>query len=412
MTDQKPPIHLPLKPTLHPHAPPWLGPLNHRRQVDRAWLTAAILITLSNGCFFGYRGMWIMLLSVVATAAIYSLFRIRSWLAPKHRPVDSISNAVTQALLLGAMLPMTTSVTSALLGGAVLGACLPWSGRSHRIRIPPCVLALMLSWAISLALGGSSVADHLPNQSDSVPTAVLRCEQVFRGDVYDAHQSVRYTPWWEDLSEVHHAGQSHDAIGRWWPYLIFLKEQKRILEHPTMLTHMMASGELPRIEELLIGCVPGLLGATSQGLLICLGLYLMYRRLSWWSMPIVTLLGGLGTLLAMPIRATPHWTAVYWLLLDMPMAVWLTYLGYFFLTSPMILIAFILAPAAAPISTHGRLVYCLFVGSLTVVVQWFFPIPTLVFTGVLLGGLFSPLLDYLHPGPGRTIVSNPVALRQ
>ena len=51
----------------------------------------------------------------------------------------------------------------------------------------------------------------------------------------------------------------------------------------------------------MLGAAPGSFGATSRALLIALGLYLIYRRLSWWPMAAAALFGMLATLFLMPL---------------------------------------------------------------------------------------------------------------
>jgi Na+-translocating ferredoxin:NAD+ oxidoreductase RnfD subunit len=105
---------------------------------------------------------------------------------------------------------------------------------------------------------------------------------------------------------------------------------------------------------------------------------------------VIIMLSAFLTLMAMPVMLIHGRTTVFWVLIDAHPAFSLTYLGYFFLTSPMLLVAFILAPATSPITALGRLVYCILIGMLMVIFQWFVQIPVL-----------SRMLDNLHYRPAR-----------
>ncbi len=105
--------------------------------------------------------------------------------------------------------------------------------------------------------------------------------------------------------------------------------------------------------------------------------------------------------MAMPVMLPHGKTTVFWVLVDTHPAFSITYLGYFFLTSPMLLVAFILAPATCPLTSLGRLVYCIIIGMLMVLIQWFVQIPVLTLLSVLVAGVVSRMLDNLHFRPGR-----------
>ncbi|MAX24443.1 MAG: hypothetical protein CMJ19_08050 [Phycisphaeraceae bacterium] len=387
------------------YTPPWLGLLHTRRQVDIAGLMVVMTLLASSLVFFGVVAMMQVLLCVVAAMSAYLPAMLLMWIFHRRPQVDSVMHAITMAILLGLMMPINSFPWQHMLGGTLLGIFMPFVGRAHRIRMHPAVLAIIVTWALPLML--SNVHEQYTTRmlhSDS-DAAVLRPDRVVWGDVRQAREQRSYQPWWLTGENPLVQSREHtidaDAIKRSDPHQTFIRDQKRLLRFPRNLANMMASGELPRIEELLLGCVPGMIGATSQGLIILLGLYLMYKRLSWWSIPVIIMLSAFLALMAMPIMTIHGETTVFWVLRYSPPAFGITYLGYFFLTSPMMLIAFILAPATCPLTSLGRLVYCILIGMLIVLIQWFVQIAELTLLSVLIAGVVSRMLDNLHFRPGR-----------
>ncbi len=387
------------------YAPPWLGLLHTRRQIDVAGLIVAVAMLASSVIFFGHVALTQVLLCVVAAISAYLPVMLLMWMFHKRPHTDSVMHAITMAMMLGLLIPINSYGWEHVFAGTLLGIFMPFVGRAHRIRMHPAVLALIATWALPLMISNvneQGLTHELTNDSN---VAVLRPDRVVFGNVRHAKEQRSYQPWWltgeNPYMDTEPQGTASDAIARPFPHNTFIRDQKRLLRFPRILANMMASGELPRVEELLLGCVPGMVGATSQGLIILLGLYLMYKRLSWWSIPVIILLTSLLTLMAMPVMLPHGKTTVFWVLVDTHPAFSITYLGYFFLTSPMLLVAFILAPATCPLTSLGRLVYCIIIGMLMVLIQWFVQIPVLTLLSVLVAGVVSRMLDNLHFRPGR-----------
>lgn len=387
------------------YAPPWLGLLHTRRHIDLAGLMVVIAMLTSSLIFFGHMALSQILLCVVAAMSAYLPAMLLMWIFHKRPHADSVMHAITMAILLGLLMPINSFAWQHMLAGTLLGIFMPFVGRAHRIRMHPAVLVIIVTWALPLMISNVNEQSSMLILRNDNHAAVLRPDRVVWGNVRLAREQRSYQPWWltgeNPYLEIQPPKPISDAIARPIPHDTFIRDQKRLLRFPRNLANMMASGELPRIEELLLGCVPGMVGATSQGLIILLGLYLMYKRMSWWSIPVIILLSATLTLMAMPVMLHHGMTAVFWVLVDAHPAFSITYLGYFFLTSPMLLVAFILAPATCPLSNLGRLVYCILIGMLMVLIQWFVQIPVLTLLSVLIAGVVSRMLDNLYFRPGR-----------
>lgn len=388
-----------------PYAPPWLGLLHSRRQIDVAGLMVAVCMLASSLIFFGHVAFMQVLLCVVAAMSAYLPAMLLMWIFHKRPQSDSVMHAITMAIMLGVMMPINSFAWQHMLAGTFLGIFMPFVGRAHRIRMHPAVLAIIVTWALPLMISNVNEQSSIRVLHSDSQGAVLRPDRVVWGNVRLSREQRSYQPWWltseNPYLDIEPTLPVTDAIARPFPHDTFIRDQKRLLRFPRNLANMMASGELPRIEELLLGCVPGMVGATSQGLIIILGLYLMYKRLSWWSIPVIILLSAHLTLMAMPVILPHGMTTVFWVLVGAHPAFSITYLGYFFLTSPMLLVAFILAPATCPLTSLGRLVYCILIGMLMVLIQWFVQIPVLTLMSVLMAGVLSRMFDNLYFRPGR-----------
>lgn len=378
-------------------APPWLAPPIRRRQVDIQWLLVTMAMTGSALVFFGWRGMYQVLVAGSAAVASHLLVALVVHLIVPRRQFDSLLHVLTLGLLTGLVMPLYSQPVHALLAGAMIGVTSHFIGRTHRLRIHPVALAIVALWL----LPGLTVRWNLlyvpPTGSQQI-SAVLVPRHIIVGDVTDASARPAYQPWWQiDRHET------HQSIARHEPYALMLRNQRELLVSPRMLVNMMTSGELPRVEELLLGATPGQIGGTSCGLIILLGMLLMYHRMSWWLAAVVALAAALITLIVMPVAASgqEQWTVVFWRLTDLRPAVSVTYLAYMLLASPLLLIILVLAPLTAPLSSVGRVIYAMLLGSVFVLAQWWLAVPSAALLSLLVASAVSRPLDALQPSPFR-----------
>jgi electron transport complex protein RnfD len=130
--------------------------------------------------------------------------------------------------------------------------------------------------------------------------------------------------------------------------------------------------------DLFTGMVAGSAGETSAGLILICGLYLAFRRLLDWRIPVGVLAGAAITVLPfwlMDAQAYPS-----------PVFVWLSgglMLGAWFMASDMI---------ASPVTHWGAFLYGVFIGVLTVVIRLFGGLTEGVMYAILLGNAASPLI--------------------
>jgi electron transport complex protein RnfD len=149
----------------------------------------------------------------------------------------------------------------------------------------------------------------------------------------------------------------------------------------------------------LLGATPGPVGATSAALLIVLGLYLFYRRLSSWRMAMAAMITVAALLPMMPVEHVDGLTVSSLSMVEMGWRVLVAYMSYQLLASPLLLIVLILAPATMPRSTAGRIIYGVILGLWFVTLRWFVPHENMAYGALVIAGLLAPLLDRMRASP-------------
>lgn len=365
--------------------------MSHRTQIDTFWLLVAILLLALGTIFFGWRAMLSVSAAWLATLATYLIAAMGLQIFWPKRLPDSSLHVLTMGLLLGLSLPVMRQPWIPILAGVMLGLLCHIIGRSHTIRIHPVAAALVLVWVIPLFI--SHGREGNASRELTTEPAVLNLDHVILGDLYNTPSTP--TPlavWWEDAS----TGRSH-AQRKPEPIRILLKQN--IPQNPALLPDLLSSNRLPRVEEMLIGCVPGPIGATSKAVIIVLGLYLMYRRLSWWPMAAGGVLAAVAMLFVMPLYVGQHLTILSVRLWDMGFALAFVYVGYFLLAGPFLWILLILAPSTAPMSARGKIYYGLVIGAGVTLAMWITGSWSSAYIALLVASAFTRPLDALQRSP-------------
>ena len=157
----------------------------------------------------------------------------------------------------------------------------------------------------------------------------------------------------------------------------------------TQLTEKMS--ELPDYLEMFLGYTGGSMGEVSALALLAGGLYLLYRKVISWHIPLCYL----GTFLIL--------TGICWLHTGSPSVEPLTHL----LSGGLLLGAFFMATdyTTSPMSKKGKIIFAVGCGILTFVIRRYSSYPEGVSFAILIMNAFVPLIDrYAHPrifGTGR-----------
>jgi electron transport complex protein RnfD len=158
-------------------------------------------------------------------------------------------------------------------------------------------------------------------------------------------------------------------------------------------------GKLPGLVDMLIGIHPGSMGETSAILILAGGLFLLWRRIISWHIPVSVM----GTLFVMGlvfhgVNPDRFIGGTYHLLSGA------TFLGAFFIATDYV---------TSPVSKQGQIVFGIGVGLLTWIIRTFAGYPEGMAFAVLLMNALAPIIDH-HVRPrvfGRTRKGEPLSLK-
>jgi Na+-translocating ferredoxin:NAD+ oxidoreductase RnfD subunit len=166
--------------------------------------------------------------------------------------------------------------------------------------------------------------------------------------------------------------------------------------------------QMPPLEDLVVGGHPGPIGASSAIAVIIGGLFLLYRGVIGWRVPLLICLSAYVALLVLPVPVTitdvgPHFL---WLPLRDPRVQWVTavtFVHYELMASPLLFMAFFIAtaPTARPMTRRAQTLYAVAIGAGSAAAQLYLSVsfgPYLVL--LVVAALLTPLLDRLfRPKP-------------
>lgn len=160
---------------------------------------------------------------------------------------------------------------------------------------------------------------------------------------------------------------------------------------------------LPPLEDVVIAGQAAPIGQASGIAIIIGGLFLIYRGLIDYRIPVLILAATGLTLLLLPtpIALTPTGVEWRWMTGRDPAVGWataLTFMNYHLLASPLLLMAFFFATDAGirPLDRRSRVLFALLVGVLAGGAQLYVSTAYGPFMALLAVSLFTPLLDSRH----------------
>ena len=152
---------------------------------------------------------------------------------------------------------------------------------------------------------------------------------------------------------------------------------------------------------------PGPIGASSMIFVIVGGLFLLYRGVIDYRIPLLIVLVAFAALLVLPVPVAitdqgPRWS---WFAPVDPSVGWavaITFANYELAASPAAFMACFLAtyPPVRPMTRRARTVFAVAVGLLTAVTQLYVSVSWGPYAALLCAGLITPLVDrFFQPKP-------------
>jgi Na+-translocating ferredoxin:NAD+ oxidoreductase RnfD subunit len=176
--------------------------------------------------------------------------------------------------------------------------------------------------------------------------------------------------------------------------------------------------DMPPLEDLIIGGQPGPTGATCAVAIIIGGLFLLYRGIIDFRVPLATFAGAFVALLSLPIpiRITDDGPDFRWFPFrshavlsaagqrfeQVGWAKAITFANYEIMVGPMLLMIFFIAtaPALRPMARRARILYGLLVGVLAASMQLYVSISYGPYLALLIISLVTPACDrFFKPHP-------------
>lgn len=369
---------------------------------------AAVPALLAGLAFFGWPAMVVVGTAVLSTLLLDSLFARLA-----HRPMlaghGGRAHTLLMGLLLGLSLPATVNwpiVVLAALAVVVIGKGL-LGGLGHYLWHP-------------VLLGRFVVQVFFYERVSPVEGPVLDSKHLYLGRLSDPAVVPACASWLSCL-----AGRS-DAFLFPQP-LIAIRElvggradwvRQTILEVSRGADPGSPSGavlfkliwaKLPALTDLLIGAVPGEIGATSAIALLVGGLFLLYQGYVRWPMAVMFVASAAATAAVAPLRigplagGVPQWHWLPGLQFYDAMPVGPLYVAHHLLSGGLLLGVFFFAAdfVSRPMTRRGQILFAIGCGAGTILIRLYLYVPAapyLFTTGatylaILAMNTFTPLLD-------------------
>jgi Na+-translocating ferredoxin:NAD+ oxidoreductase subunit D len=270
---------------------------------------------------------------------------------------------------------LAVAICSWLLGG--IG-----SGRVHPVLVIHLLIVALFSGLV-------------------VPHVVLQRHRAVMGDVLDAGpREVRLQtrePW---ITMPPIPGRTALPVEPASQRLIFFTSGNELPERSWLSLESLIRDRMPPLEDLIIGGHPGPIGTSSAIAVIIGGLFLLYRGLIDYRVPLLIVLSAYACFLVLPIpvvitEQAPHWR---WIPMREPGIDWtlaMTFAHFELMASPLLFSAFFLAtaPAIRPLAHRARVVYAILIGALTAALQLYASVSFGPYLALLMVSLLTPALD-------------------
>jgi Na+-translocating ferredoxin:NAD+ oxidoreductase RnfD subunit len=355
---------------------------------------------------YGWRAAALIVVVVASAALAVPLWRRIGARGEQLR----LSHSLWLALLLSLMLPVHLMTADppfpgvpgaqwAIVAGAgILIVILAWllggvgSGRIHPVLVAYLLLVVVFKSAL-------------------VPHWVLQKDHLFLGDVSKSEHSelaITASEGWLKTPSLPGRDALYDEPAS-EKLFRFTSGQQRP-DRTWLSLDGLLRDEMPPLEDLIVGGQPGPLAASAIALIVG-GLFLLYRGVIDFRIPLLIYLAAFAALLALPIPAVIKDSASggfgrpfidwRWMALrdpDIGAAKAITFANYEVMAGPLLFTAFFLAtaPALRPMARRARVLYALLIGGLAAVCQLYVSVSFGPYLALLVVSLLTPTLDKLY----------------
>lgn len=329
---------------------------------------------------------------VVGSAAV----AVTVWrrIGPRGRMIN-YPHALWLALVLAMILP--AQLAAMPLGGQSLWPILPLAGLVLVIflwmmgglgsgHIHPVVATYLL---LVICFGHALVPHQILNRSHLFTGELLNSGPTDDRNLQNEPWIARHvSPTDADYREPAAERLTHYTTGRDIPFRQWEPLQSLLRD------------KMPPLEDFIVAGQPGVIGGSSVVAVIIGGLFLLYRGVIDYRIPLLTCAAAYLALLLFPIpqailSSGPQWR---WAAFRLPSITWsvgITFVNYEMMASPLIFTSFFLATSAAirPMTRRGRTLYAIGLGVGSAAAQLYFSVLYGPYLALLVMSLLTPELD-------------------
>jgi Na+-translocating ferredoxin:NAD+ oxidoreductase RnfD subunit len=373
--------------------------------VDRFFAThlRATFFPITAGIvFYGWRAALVIAGVVLSATAAMFLWRRIGARGGELR----VSHGVCMAVLLALAMPAQLAAGPGR-GGTIVWPLIPAAGlalagmvwlfaRSGSSRVHPvAVVFLLIAALFSVSLN---------------PQAVLQRSRIVTGDILHVPEitpprNVPIKEPWVTAPQIH--GVDASLVRTASTQLRDFTRGQAQLDRGWLTLDEVIRDRLPPLEDLIIGGQPGPIGAASAVAVIMGGLYLLYKGMIDYRVPLLIVIAAFVTFLVLPIPVViteniPRWR---WLAVTQPGVGWswaITFANYELMASPLLFVACFMAtaPGVRPMTRRARALYAILVGILAAVAQLYLSVSFGPYVALVIASPLTPVLDrWLRPRP-------------
>lgn len=403
MTGASDQYDLPLRPMRHQplHQPPLVRAPEAASTVHLVTLAAACAPLLAGIVLMGWRAACVAGMAIAGCAGIewlyYRLTRQPAMTSRSHAVLTGMLLALTLPAFVPWYVPLVGAVFAIIIGKAVFG------GLGHFVWQPALVgrLAVAVMFPAALAAPAPSYPDAWP---------VLAQSNIIIGDVRSYGHMPDYEPWHGRPAPVKGDAfllKRPEAIlaplTRPAPVVTALRAGKgaysslwSVGREPS--PYPAALGEMPPIEDLIVGAVPGGIGETSAAMIVVAGLYLIYRHYVKWQLPVAIVLSAAVTAAVAPIQLVgpdEALSSLWWPIAREGFDVGVMYVSYHLFSGGLLLAALFLATeqTTRPVTTGGQVLFGVGCGAGAMLLKLYTSVAIPCYLAVLAMNTFTQTID-------------------
>jgi Na+-translocating ferredoxin:NAD+ oxidoreductase RnfD subunit len=367
---------------------------------------AGIMLPAGAGLLlYGWRGLVVMALVIASALTASAAWGRIGRRGCQMRGCHNLWLAMLLSLMLPAHLGSTHLSAPALArwsqpwmiavaAGALLATFTWLLGGVGSGRIHPAVLTYLLI----AVLAGAALTPHW----------VLQRTHLFLGDLGKAAMVDTYpspADGWVNypIASGKDALYLRGAAERLTRFTTGAQRQDRWLSLTSLLRD-----EMPPLEDLIIGGQPAAMGASCVIAVIVGGLFLLYRGVIDFRIPLLIYAAAFAAFMVLPVPIViteagaqagggHTWQWMAFRSRDVGLANGITFANYETMAGPLLFMAFFIATSSAirPMSRRGRILYALLIGAAAAAAQLYVSASFGPYLAVLLVGLLSPAIDGL-----------------